>query len=93
MAIRLERHSINLRTQLRMARFTAAAITISAFGVMMMMAPTASANQRDGQGAYQRWERMPPQQRERILQEQERFKRLPPSEQERLRREYQQQRQ
>ncbi|CUA99595.1 DUF3106 domain-containing protein [Thiomonas bhubaneswarensis] len=56
------------------------------------LAPLASANQRDGQGGYQRWERMPPQQRERILQEQERFKRLPPSEQERLRREYEQQR-
>ncbi|MBN8776289.1 MAG: hypothetical protein B7Z79_01655 [Thiomonas sp. 20-64-9] len=96
MAIRLERHSTQsraqFRAQLRKARLTAAAIAISAFGVMVM-APTASANQRDGQGAYQQWERMPPQQRERILQEQERFKRLPPSEQERLRREYQQRRQ
>ncbi|WP_169836776.1 DUF3106 domain-containing protein [Thiomonas intermedia] len=56
------------------------------------MVPLALANQRDGQGAYQRWERMPQQQRERILQEQERFKRLPPGEQERLRREYEQRR-
>ncbi|MGC8506926.1 MAG: DUF3106 domain-containing protein [Thiomonas sp.] len=56
-----------------------------------VFSPAARANQRDGQGSYQQWERMPPQQRDRILQEQQRFKRLPPGEQERLRREYEQQ--
>lgn len=56
-----------------------------------VLSPAALANQRDGQGAYQQWEKMPQQQRERILQEQQRFKRLPPGEQERLRREYEQQ--
>lgn len=55
-----------------------------------VLAPAAMANQRDGQGSYQQWEKMPPQQRDRILQEQQRFKRLPPGEQERLRREYEQ---
>ncbi|MGC9163060.1 MAG: DUF3106 domain-containing protein [Thiomonas sp.] len=58
----------------------------------LMLCPAASAKEHDVQGAYQQWERMPPQQRERILQEQQRFKRLPPSEQERLRREYEQRR-
>jgi len=54
--------------------------------------PAALANPHDRQGAYQQWEQMPAEQRERILQEQQRFKRLPPSEQERLRREYEQRR-
>lgn len=53
--------------------------------------PEASA-QMHRDNAYQQWEQLPPQQRERILREQERFRRLPPAEQERLRREYEQRR-
>ena len=87
MAIRPDRHALWLRA----ARPTALALSVALVGAVGL-APSASANQRDGQGAYQRWERMPQQQRERILQEQERFKRLPPGEQERLRREYEQRR-
>ncbi len=70
----------------------AAALALSAallLGVAWL--PEASAQaQRDN--AYQQWEQLPPQQRERILREQERFRRLPPGEQERLRREYEQRR-
>ncbi len=87
MAIRPERHALWLRA----VRTTALAVAVALVGAVGMV-PLALANQRDGQGAYQRWERMPQQQRERILQEQERFKRLPPGEQERLRREYEQRR-
>lgn len=70
---------------------TLMAAVVAVLGVLTLC-PAASAKEHDGQGAYQQWERMPPQQRERILQEQQRFKRLPPSEQERLRREYEQRR-
>ena len=69
---------------------TALATAVAAVLSALTLAPAAMANQRDGQGAYQQWEKMPPQQRDRILQEQQRFKRLPPGEQERLRREYEQ---
>jgi predicted negative regulator of RcsB-dependent stress response len=65
------------------------ATLVAALGALTA-APAALAEQRDMQGAYQQWERLSPQQRERILQEQQRFRRLPPSEQERLRREYEQ---
>ena len=87
MAIRRERHP----TDVRSLRLKAGALLVVVSGALGLAAP-ALANQRDGRGAYQQWERMPQQQRERILQEQERFKRLPPSEQERLRREYEQRR-
>ena len=66
------------------------AVAIAAALSAWVLAPAAMANQRDGQGSYRQWEQMPPQQRDRILQEQQRFKRLPPGEQERLRREYEQ---
>ncbi|WP_449369958.1 DUF3106 domain-containing protein [Thiomonas sp.] len=68
------------------------AVAVAAVFSALAMSSAAMADPRGGQGAYQRWEQMPPQQRERILQEQQRFKRLPPGEQERLRREYDQQR-
>lgn len=85
MAIRPDRLGF-ASAPVRTALATALAAALSA----LALAPAASASQRDGQGAYQQWEKMPPQQRDRILQEQQRFKRLPPGEQERLRREYEQ---
>jgi len=76
------------RAPIRLQR--AASLALAAALAALTAAPTALAEQRDMQGAYQQWERLSPQQRERILQEQQRFRRLPPSEQERLRREYEQ---
>lgn len=68
------------------------ALLTAALAAASVLIPAAMANPRDKQGAYQQWEQMPAEQRERILQEQQRFKRLPPSEQERLRHEYEQRR-
>ncbi len=51
--------------------------------------PPALAGQGGGR-QYQQWERLQPQQRERILQEQQRFRQLPPQQQQRLRQEYEQ---
>lgn len=76
------------RAPIRLQR--AAPLALAAALAALTAAPAALAEQRDMQGAYQQWERLSPQQRERILQEQQRFRRLPPSEQERLRREYEQ---
>lgn len=70
------------------------AIAIGSVLSASVLAPAAHARQGEEHGQpYQQWENMPPQQRERILQEQQRFKRLPSNEQERLRREYEQRRQ
>lgn len=70
------------------------AIAIGSVLSVSVLAPVAHARQGGEHGQpYQQWENMPPQQRERILQEQQRFKRLPSNEQERLRREYEQRRQ
>lgn len=68
----------------------AACLAVSAavlLGVTML--PASAQQQRNGD-AYQQWEKMPKQQRDRILREQERYRHLPPGEQERLRREYEQ---
>ena len=65
----------------RFAAIAAACLTLGA--------PLALAGQ-GGRGQYQQWENLPPQQRERILQEQQRYRQLPPEEQQRLRREYEQ---
>ena len=82
-------------TQRGRRRRIARAASLALGAVVLFGAATlpAAAAQSRRDNAYQQWEQMPPQQREKILREQERYRRLPPGEQERLRREYEQRRQ